>query len=790
MFHPRRTVHGAIGALFGFVIVSVIAGLVTAVVVAPAAALTGAATSGTISAFQSLPSYLEVGSLMQKTDVYAGDPENPTLLASFYDQNRIEVTADRIAHSAKDALVASEDPRFYEHGGIDLQGTLRAIASTYLLDRDTQGGSSITQQYVKNVLVQKAESISDQTERDKAYAEATATTPERKLKEMRLAIGLEKEYSKDDILLGYLNIALFGGTVYGIEAAAQYYYGISAAELSVGQSAALLAIVNNPEKFRFDRPDDEANGAANGYAQTAERRDYILDRMLEYGKIDAATHDAAVAAPIAPRITPPSTGCQTAGNAAYFCDYVTHVLRDDPALGATDDERYAAIKRGGLKVYTTIDLGLQAQAQQLMDAQVPSSDPRFDVGATAVAVQAGTGRVLTMVQNKRYSQDPDVIASSPEYSAINLNVDADSGGGNGFQTGSAYKVFTLAEWLDRGHTLLEQFDSRQQNWTGFADSCKGTWNYDSYNPKNAGDGGYTDTQTALYSTVYSLNTGYTGMSHLLDQCEIRKQAEAFGVHRADGQPLVQSPGAVLGTNELAPLTMATAYAGIADNGMTCSPIAITAIVGVDGRDIAPAKSTCTRAVSTKVATAMQYAMLKVTAEGTGTPDDPKNGIQHITKTGTTDNSTDTWAIGASSATSLAVWVGSISAKDDASRVNLDSITFDSGWAPDARHRIWKPLMTAIDTRYGGSDFSPPDPAMVAAPQSTVPDVTGRSADAATQALVAAGLSAGSVSQVDSTQPKGSVAGTSPAAGSRVDKGSAVQIQLSTGNQPPPAPPSG
>ncbi|WKK70622.1 penicillin-binding transpeptidase domain-containing protein [Rathayibacter oskolensis] len=232
-----------------------------------------------------------------------------------------------------------------------------------------------------------------------------------------------------------------------------------------------------------------------------------------------------------------------------------------------------------------------------------------------MAVQAGTGRILTMVQNKRYSQDPEVIASGPEYSAINLNVDASVGGGDGFQTGSAYKVFTLAEWLDSGHTLLEQFDTKRKNWTGFTDSCNGTQNYSGYNPKNAGDGGYADTGTALDSTVYSLNTGFTGMSHLLDLCEIRKTAEAFGVHRADGDDLVQSAASVLGTNEIAPLTMAVAYAGIADDGTTCTPVAISTIIGPDGAEIPPAESECHRAVSADVAHAMQYAMLKVTAEG-------------------------------------------------------------------------------------------------------------------------------------------------------------------------------
>ncbi|MCM6764002.1 transglycosylase domain-containing protein [Rathayibacter sp. ZW T2_19] len=764
-------------------IVSVLAGLLATIAVAPAVALTGAATSGTISAFQSLPSYLEVGELMQKTDVYAGDPEDPTLLASFYDQNRIEVSADRIADPVKDALVASEDPRFFDHGGIDLQGTLRAVASTYLLHEETQGGSSITQQYVKNVLVQKAESISDPDEREKAYAEATATTAERKLKEMRLAIGLEKEYSKDDILLGYLNIALFGGTVYGIEAAANYYYGIPASELSTAQSAALLAIVNNPEKFRFDRPDDPANGEATGYALTTARRDYILDRMLETGSLDRAAHDAARAEPILPSITPPSTGCRTAGDAAYFCDYVSHVLRDDPALGATDDERYATMKRGGLKVYTTIDLGLQKEAQAALDAQVPSYDQRFPVGATAVGVQTGTGRVLTMVQNTRYSQDPTVLESGPGYSAINLNVDADDGGGQGFQTGSAYKVFTLAEWLDQGHTLVEKFDSKRKNWTGFADRCDGVQNYPAYDPKNVNDFGYSDTDTALNSTINSLNTGFIGMSHLLDLCDIRERAEAFGVHRADGDPLVQTPAAVLGTNEISPLTMAVAYAGIANDGVTCTPVSITAIIGADGEEIAPIRTQCSRSVTPDVAHAMQYAMLQVTAIGSGYEADPRDGVQHITKTGTTDDSVDTWTVGASSTTSLAVWVGSISPRESGTRMSLDGLSFESGWAPNARHRIWKPLMTRIDARYGGEDFAAPEPSMIVAPQRIVPDVVGLGIDDARRALEAAGLVVGATSPVDSVRPRDEVDGADPSAGTSVDEGSAIGLRLSSGTPP-------
>ncbi|OOB89684.1 transglycosylase domain-containing protein [Rathayibacter sp. VKM Ac-2630] len=760
-----------------------IAGLLATLAVAPAVALTGAATSGTISAFQSLPSYLEVGALMQKTDVYAGDPEDPMLLASFYDQNRIEVSADRIADSVKDALVASEDPRFFDHGGIDLQGTLRAIASTYVLNSETQGGSSITQQYVKNVLVQKAESISDEADREKAYADATATTPERKLREMRLAIGLEKEYSKDDILLGYLNIALFGGTVYGIEAAAEYYYGVPAADLTVGQSAALLAIVNNPEKFRFDRPDDAENGEANGYALTTARRDYILDRMLEYGRIGEAAHDAAVEEALQPRITPPSTGCQTAGDAAYFCDYVSHVLRNDRALGDTDDERYAAVKRGGLKVYTTIDLTMQQRSADVMSEQVPATDPRFDVGAAAVGVETGTGRILSMVQNKRYSQDPEQIASEDggEYSAINLNVDAAYGGGNGFQTGSTYKVFTLIEWLENDHTLLEQFDARNQNWTGFRDSCDGTQNYASFNPQNNGGQIFPDSLNALESTIQSINTGFIGMAHLLDLCAIRDTAEAFGVHRADATALLKSPATVLGTNEIAPLTMAVAYAGIANDGVTCSAVAIDSIVGPDGEDITAPESTCTRSMGSDVAHATQYALLQVTSQGTGAAASPGDGTEHITKTGTTDAAADGWTLGASTEVALAVWVGSISPLNPAGdRMALDSIDFDSGSAILARHRIWNPVMAAYDDAYGGRAFARADESFLTAPQVTVPDVSGRSVDAATSALRAAGLMVGDTAQIDSDVPTGQVALTEPPAGTSVVKGSEVGLRLSTG----------
>jgi membrane peptidoglycan carboxypeptidase len=264
-------------ALLGFVALSGVAGLLAAAAVTPAVALTGSAADSTISVFDGLPEYMKVEPLAQASTMYATSGGKPVPIATFYSQNRVEVGWDAISQNLKDAAIATEDPRFYEHGGVDVTGTLRGAVLT-ALHKSVQGGSSITQQYVKNILVQRCENKQpDPTATDavqkKQYAvyqacynDATAVDPVRKLKEMRYAIGLEKEYSKNDILQSYLNIALFGGRVYGVQSAAEYYFGVSAADISLPQAATLIAILNNPDNLRIDQPDSKDNGAANGYA--------------------------------------------------------------------------------------------------------------------------------------------------------------------------------------------------------------------------------------------------------------------------------------------------------------------------------------------------------------------------------------------------------------------------------------------------------------------------------------------------------------------------------------------
>ncbi|UOE44346.1 transglycosylase domain-containing protein [Agromyces larvae] len=814
MSAQNRSTSGVATGVLGLIGMSALAGILVTAAVTPALAVTGIAANSGISMFENLPGYLEIGDLSEKTDVYATNADGSThLLASFYEDNREEVGWDQISQYAKDAAVAGEDPRFYEHGGIDVQGTVRAALNEYVIGGATQGGSSITQQYVKNVLVNNAvRKAKTEEEKEAAVEAAIETTPERKLKEMKYAISLEKKTSKDEILRGYLNIALFGGRVYGIQSASQYYYSKNAADLTLPEAASLIAIVNNPEKFRLDNPESESNGANTvdsetgevvPYAATKERRDYILDEMLKYGKITQEDHDAAIATPIAPAINPPSTGCQTAGSSAYFCDYVKNAILnyyDDPTT--TDiDEGQELLNEGGLQVFTSIDLELQAKAQQAIDENVPYVDDRFDVGSVAVTVQPGTGRILAMAQNKHYSQEQAVLDADRSYSAINMAAPYDFGGSSGFQPGSTFKVFTLGEWLNEGHSLRESFNGNRRPISKFPGACSGGAYTvaGGFNPKNDDA---TIANNAVDATKYSVNSSFMAMAEQLQLCGIKNTAQAFGVYRADGLELGKRyaynddgtpvlnpdgsraldpdfefpPSAVLGTEEVAPVTMAAAFAGIANNGYTCSPIAIDKILTKDGEEIPPPPSTCQQSVTPEVAHAMEYAMAQTFNGGTASASNTGTGVPHIGKTGTTDYAYDTWMIGSSTTAATAVWVGNITGGDN--RTNLRNVSFDSGAAATARHRIWPMIMELADNKYGGAEFPEPDASAFKQVLVDVPQVAGLTFDAAKQALEAAGFVVEDGGQQDSNLPAGQVTGTDPAG--QAGRGATIRVFTSNG----------
>jgi membrane peptidoglycan carboxypeptidase len=759
-----------LGAAAGVVGLSAIAGILVTALVAPALAITGVAANSSITMFDNLPSYIEPTALSQKSEIYAKQGDQDVLLASVYDQNREEVGWDQVSQYIKDAAVAVEDPRFYEHGGVDVASAARAALQNATTDGGGPGASTISMQYVRNILIQKTNEIADPKAREKAFEEATQTTLDRKLKEMKLAIGLEKEFTKDQILLGYLNIANFGGTVYGIEAAAQYYYGVSAADVSVAQAASLVAMVNEPNGLRIDQPENIPDNQA--------RRDKdVLPAMLKDSKITKAQYDEAIATPVTPNIQAPSTGCQTANpiGGGFFCDYVSDIIKNDPAFGDTEDARWEKFKTGGYKIYTTLDVDLQVAAIASMKASIPETadEAGFDLGASMVTVQPGTGRVLAMVENKEYNAAAD---AGPNETAINYSTDYAYGGSSGFQQGSTYKVFTLAEWLKNGHSLSDivQGNTRPFNLSTFKNSCQGSYGNQIY--QSANDSGEAPGNiSVINATAQSVNNAFISMAQKLDMCEITKTAEAFGEHRADGAEMEQNVSGVLGTNEVAPLSVAAAYAGIANNGTYCSPVAIDKITDSTGADVAVPQTSCTQAVQPNIAAAMATALKTVVNGGTGDAANPHDGVPLIGKTGTTDGEVHLWFAGATTALSTAIWTGNVEGNTslrftDVNGENAGNLRFD----------VWKSYMAQADTKYPGNAFPTADSSLVNGVQVTIPDVKGMSASDAQKALENLGFTVEDGGAVDSDAQAGQAASTSPAAGSSAAKGSSITLSTSNG----------
>ena len=765
---------GAGSALLGLLAVAMIAGVMVTVGVAPAIAITGVTAKNTIGLFENLPSDLTITNLQQKTEIYAQLKGKPHLLTSFYNQDREVIKWEDVPATVKNAVVAGEDVRFYQHGGVDPMGILRAVVAN-AGSGNSQGASTISQQYVKNVCVQEAELLSTQQKVDAAYEICTQGSVVRKLKEARLAIGLEKKYSKPQILLGYLNIAGFGGRIYGIETAAQYYYDKHAKDLTAAEAASLVAIVNDPNVLRID---EKSNIPENKI-----RRNYILGVELKHHMLTQDEYQKAIDSPIKPKITPSRAGCQGAGVSGYFCDYVTHIVKQNPAFGKTSQARYNALVAGGLKIYTTLNLDLQRKAQKTMNTYVPMKSPVGNIASAATTVEVGTGRVLTMVQSKIYNNE-----GGSKYTAINYNTDEAYGGSHGFQPGSTYKLFTLLDWLKQGHGLYESVDGNARTIPGSNfTQCQGKpygglpW---SVGNDAAGEGGY---RSVFNGTQLSVNGVFASMAEKLHLCDIHRIANEFGVHRADGAPLIENAPAIIGTNEVAPLSMATAYATMANNGTRCTPIAIDKVVKPDGSLMDVPKSNCSQVIDKQIVVAANSALHGVITGGTMGGDATPDGVYEIGKTGTTDNAKDTWAVGATSKVATAVWVGSVTGFENLREVfSFPKCYYDGGIgkASDARHCLWKDMMTANNAVYGGaSSWDQPLPRYLYGKQTAVPSVTGMSVDQAKNVLASAGFRGVVGSAETSDVEKGKVSSSSPAGGAQASAGAAVTLHTSSGPAP-------
>ncbi|MEP6480459.1 MAG: transglycosylase domain-containing protein [Rhodoglobus sp.] len=768
---PRRGVLSAAVGLLGF---SVLSGLLVTVMVAPAVAVTGITASSAIGIFDSLPEYLEIGHQSERNELWAtytgpGNVNGYELIATIFDQNRQEVPYEEISPYAREAAVDGEDRRFFEHGGVDVSSVVRAAVGN-AAGTSASGASTLSMQLVKNIFVQQALLEPTQALQKKAYADATAPDFNRKLKEMKLAIGLEKSYTKKEILTAYLNIAFFGSNTYGIQAAAQRYYSVDAKDLTLPEAASLIAIVQYPNERALDTP--------KNYKANKARRDVILNNMHQVGDITQKELSTALASPVDDTTVKPHApvnGCIGANAyATWFCDYVVKNVDNYAFLGTDVKTREANWKAGGYKLYTTLDMDIQVNAQNVTWQYANNAETQLALGSTSVAVQPGTGRVLMMTENKIFNDSLD--GGGPTTTAVNFNTNKKYGGSSGFPPGSSYKLFTLVDWLKSGKGIYEKVngDERVIQQSKFKDSCQGGWG-GTYSPTNdaAGEGG---PQTVYNATLNSVNGAFISMALQLDLCDIRHVAESMGVERADGTPLQTNPSSVLGTNEVTPLSMAGAYATIAAGGKYCTPIIVDRAVDPSGAVLPGQSSDCHQAIDPDIAATVAFVLQGVMSNGTGTRSNPEDGVPILGKTGTADGAVHTWIITSTTAVATATWVGNI-----VDRYQL----YDYEWADWGGNNLRHPIMAATalvtNSKYGGGAFPTPSGVLLGGSGLQVPDVRGLSPEKAKALLEGLGFTYVDGGPVDSEVPLGMVVSTDPPAGSQSAAGTTITVTTSKGN---------
>jgi membrane peptidoglycan carboxypeptidase len=544
----------------------VVAGVLLAGLLLPWVGGGGLVARNSASLLDALPVELTDATPVGMSRVLAADG---TLITNLYTKNRTPVTSDQVADVMKQALVDIEDSRFYEHNGLDVQGTMRALVKNLAAGSVQEGGSTLTQQLVKQTLLQTADS-------SEGRDAATEQTPARKLREARLALALEETYDKDEILTRYLNIVYFGKGAYGIQAAAQRYFSVNAADLTLPQAAMLAGLVQSPF---YDDPIDNPENAQ-------VRRNQVLARMLDLGHITEQEYADIAPTPVAvaPGVAP-ANGCIDASVGAFFCAYaLEHLVRDPErgGLGLTDDQ----LKNGGLTIQTTLLPDLQRSGDQAVLESLPMG---ASLAGMFTAVEPGTGKVLAMSVNRRYG------CEGPECESVVLNDAASKG------AGSTYKTFTAAAALEAGipaNTTITTPGNRYTSRIFLGPPCgaadrNGANERGKYCVSNVGN--YPSTLDMVGALVRSSNTYFLALTDRLGSVEGPvRMAQRMGM--TFDQPTQDSAekiidgfpgfgGFTLGSQATSPLDLANSYATLGAQGTMCRPVPVTQVLDRNGKPL-------------------------------------------------------------------------------------------------------------------------------------------------------------------------------------------------------------
>ncbi len=807
---PATNFARAVSLLGAFMAIAVLMGLLSAGLLLPAIGSAGTAAREAVGLFEELPGDLEETPLAQQSRIEAA---NGALISTPAKENRIIVDFEDIAPVMRDAQVAIEDERFYDHGGLDLRALSRALVSNAMSD-STQGGSTLTQQYVKLILQEEARKSGDQEAINDLYARSGTAGYIRKLRELKYAVTLEQRLTKDEILHGYLNLAYYGDRTYGVESAARHYFGVSAKKLTLPQAATLAGVVRAPG----------TTDPLNNPEAALSRRNVVLDKMYEQSMITEKEWRDARKEPLGAEAHRSQRSCLTSAH-PYFCDYVTAWLLQNPSLGATREEREERLTTGGLTVTTTLDPDLSREIKLTTREWTPSGND-YRLGSAAAMVEPGTGKVLAIGQSSRYDikQSRDRISRT----SVNWSVDKRYGGGTGFQIGSVAKAFTVVTALQKGVPVESQLairepgtvdESSPPRWLDnpdepiynvpledqhpagiffpedFQKGCTiGTkW----WSVRNADDAHHEANISLRDATADSVNTAFATLASQVGTCDIRDTMTKLGLNSGDGDEYGAGRAAVpatfvLGADDATPLTVASAYATLAAGGLYCPPVPVTRIVDANGKEIPLQLPQCEQVIDPDIAAgANELLQGVVSPTGSGfravlNGNRPAGG-----KTGTSDGSSHTWFTGYTPQISTAVWIGYPNGR------NYDGVLRDihigdryvEGFLYGSKLAapLWKELMDFALEGKPIEQFDKPSNKVMFGEDKPVPNVEGMTAEDAIRTLGQAGFAA-EERPYNSSFNGGTVVYSTPGAGSMLRQGTLVQIYVSTGNYiAPPAP---
>jgi membrane peptidoglycan carboxypeptidase len=701
-------------------------------------------------------------------------------IAWLYSQRRFEVPSDKIADTMKLAIVSIEDKRFAEHNGVDWKGTLTGLAGYASGDLDTRGGSTLEQQYVKNYQLL----VTAQTDAERRAA--IETTPARKLREIRMALTLDKTFTKPEILTRYLNLVSFGNGAFGIQDAAQTYFGIDASDLNWQQAALLAGMVQSTSKLNpYVNPD----GALT-------RRNLVLDTMIENFPAKADELRAAKQQPLGvlPQPNELPRGCIAAGDRAFFCDYVQDYLA---RAGISKDQ----LAKGGYLIKTTLDPDVQNSTKQAIDSIAP---PDLDGVADVMSViLPGTTShpVVAMASNRTYGLDTaagETVQPQP-FSLV----------GDG--AGSIFKIFTTAAALDMGMGINANLDAPARFeakglGSGGARGCpRETWCVQN-------DGNYRGSMSVTDALAQSPNTAFAKLISQVGVPRTVDMAVKLGLRSyalpgtarpydpASNESLAdyikrQNLGSfTLGPIEVNALELSNVAATLASGGVWCPPNPIEKLYDRNGNEVAVTTETCEQVVPQGLANTLANAMSKDDTGGTAAGSAGSVGwnLPMSGKTGTTEAHRSSGFVGFTNRYAAAAYIYDDSPNPtDLCSWPLRQCGSGNLYGGNEPAKTWFTAMKPIAENFGDVSLPPTDPRYVdGAPGSRVPSVNGLSLDTARDLLQSAGFQvAEQASPVNSATPPGTVVGTSPSG--QTVPGSIITIQISNGvPPPPPSPPPG